>query len=317
MNLKLKPVVWVAEPDGMAIKNKQLLELHFDVIYQKVSSSELIKVFTQCDVFLFKLGHTIQAKDVNLNQRCKIIATPVTGLDHIDLVACNSNNIQVISLKGASDFLKSVRATAEHTMALMLCLIRNIVSAANHVKSNQFNRNQYRGTELYQKTLGIIGYGRLGKIVSEYAIAFGMKICCYEINESKRVHHDNIQFCDLDALLSTSDIISVHVDLNEGNEGFINKKFFSKIKKGAFLINTSRGNLLIEDDLVDALQSGQLSGAALDVVRNESGIQFNDNLYRYHKLHDNLIITPHIGGLTVESSEKTEGFIIEQIIASV
>lgn len=317
MNLRNRPVVWVAEPDEIAIKNKQLLELNFDVIYQKISALELKQVFTQCDVLLFNLGFRIQERDLNLHQRCKIIATPVTGLDHIDLEACNRNNIRILSLKGATDFLKNVRATAEHTMALMLCLIRNIVPAANHVASNQFNRNPFKGTELYQKTLGIIGYGRLGKIVAQYAIAFDMKICCFEIDESKRIQHDTIQFCDLDTLLSKSDIISVHIDLNERNEGLINKEFFSKIKKGAFLINTSRGNLVIEDDLVDALKSGKLAGAALDVVRNETEIEFRDNLYQYHKQHNNLIITPHIGGLTAESTEKTEAFIINQILACV
>jgi len=308
LNLKLKPVVWVAEPDELAIKNKQLLELNFDVIYQKITASELKQVFTQCDVLFIKLAITIHESN---------IATSVTGLDHVDLAACNRNNIRVISLKGATDFLKGVRATAEHTMALMLCIIRNIVPAANHVSSNQFNRNAFKGTELYQKTLGIIGYGRLGKIVAEYAIAFDMKICCFEIDESKHIQHNKIQFCELDTLLTESDIISVHIDLNEGNEGFINKEFFSKIKKGAFLINTSRGNLVIEEDLVDALKSGQLAGAALDVVRNEPEIQFSDTLYHYHKQHNNLIITPHIGGLTLESSEKTEAYIIDQIIASV
>lgn len=316
MNLKLKPVVWVAEPDELAIKSKQLLELKFEVVYQKITASDLKQVFAQCDVLFFKLAFRIHESNLDPHQRCKIIATPVTGLDHIDLTACNRNNIRVISLKGATDFLKGIRATAEHTMALMLCLIRNIVPAANHVSSNQFNRNAFKGTELYQKTLGIIGYGRLGKIVAEYAIAFDMKICCFEINESKHIHHNKIQFCELDTLLAESDIISIHIDLNEGNEGFINKAFFSKIKKGAFLINTSRGNLVIEEDLVDALTSGHLAGAALDVVRNEPEIQFNDPLYHYQKQHDNLIITPHIGGLTVESSEKTEAYIIDQIIAS-
>lgn len=317
MNLKNKPVVWVAEPDEIAIKNKQLLELNFDVIYQKISNLELNHVFNQCDVLLFKLGFRIHECDLEPSQRCKIIASPVTGLDHIDLEACARNNIRVLSLKGATDFLKNVRATAEHTMALMLCLIRNIIPAANHVASNQFNRNLFKGSELYQKTLGIIGYGRLGKIVADYAIAFSMKICCYEIDESKRIQHTNIQFCELDTLLKESDIISLHIDLNERNEGLINKEFLDKIKTGAFLINTSRGNLINEDDLVDALKSGKLSGAALDVVRNETEIEFNSKLYQYQKQNSNLIITPHIGGLTEESSEKTEAFIINQLIACV
>ncbi len=309
-------MVWVAEPDGMANANKQVLELHFDVIYQSVPDTELKNVFAQCDVFLFNLAYTIQSSDLVNEQRCKIIATPVTGLDRIDLKACSDHNIQVISLKGAADFLKDVRATAEHTMALMLCLMRSIVPAVNHVRAGHFNRNLFKGSELYQKTLGVIGYGRLGKIVADYAIAFGMKILVYEMDETKKVHHKQIQFVNLDELVSMADIISLHVDLNKGNEGFINKDFFSKVKDGTFLINTSRGNLIIEDDLVEALQSGKLAGAALDVVRNESSIQHNDALYQYLEQHNNLMITPHIGGLTTESTYKTEAYIINQIVAA-
>ncbi len=309
-----RPVIWIGEPEEFCKAAVSILEPHAEVIFKKVRENDLTEVFNQCDVFVFRLGLKIQKKDLNQNQRCKMIATPVTGLDHIDLDACRENNIQLISLKGEELFLREVRATAEHTFALLFALIRNIVPAAQHVTQKHFDRNLFRGHELYQKAFGIIGYGRLGKIVANYAKAFGMRVLIHEIDKKKIPENSEFEFLELNELLQHADYVSLHVDSNRDNKHLVDKKFLSQMKQTAYLINTSRGNLIYESDLVDALEDKILSGAALDVVEGEPDVDFENRLFQYHRQNANLLITPHLGGNTVESFEKTECFIAQKII---
>ena len=309
-----RPVVWIAEPEGFCTAAKRILESHSQVIYQKVFPGELIRVFSVCDAFFLRLGLKIQASDLNPGQRCKIIATPVTGLDHINLHACMENNIQLISMNGETGFLYEVRATAEHTFALLLALIRNIVPATQQVSEKKFDRDLFRGHELYQKTIGIIGYGRLGKIIAGYAKTFGMAVRIHEIDKNKISSEPEFEFLSLSDLLSQSDYVSIHVDANEKNHHMVNDAFFSQMKRGSILINTSRGSLVDESALVFALKNSLISGAALDVVDGEPGVDFESKLFQYQRTHSNLLITPHLGGNTIESFEKTECFIAQKII---
>jgi D-3-phosphoglycerate dehydrogenase len=308
------PVIWIGEPEDFSENAKRILEQNAEVICRRVNEHDLGEVFDQCDAFIFRLGVRIQSKDINNKQRCKIIATPVTGLDHIDLLACRTNGIQVISLKGEELFLREVRATAEHTFALLFALIRNIIPAALHVTQMHFDRNLFRGHELYQKIFGIIGYGRLGKIVADYARAFGMKVLVYEIDKKKILKNAEYEFVELNELLTQADYISLHVDTRQDNIHFINREVLSQMKPSAYLINTSRGSLVNESDLVDALENRIISGAALDVVNGEPNPDFDNRLFQYQRNHANLLITPHLGGNTFESFEKTECFIAQKII---
>ncbi len=311
---KLRPVIWIGEPDGFSESARAMLEQHFIVILKKVTSSELKEVFSNCDVFLFRLGINIPAELIQKNQRCKILATPVTGLNHIDLNACQANQIQILSLQGESEFLKGIRATAELTFALILGLLRNIVPASHQLNNGVFNRDLFRGKELYLKTIGIIGYGRLGKIVSDYALAFGMKVLIYEKDINRIANDTNFEFVNLDLLIQNSDIISLHIDGGPLNYHFADKSFFSNMKKSAYLINTSRGQVLDESALLNALLNAQIAGAALDVLQEEPNVSEDNPLIQYAKYNSNLLITPHLGGNTYESFEKTECFIAAKII---
>jgi D-3-phosphoglycerate dehydrogenase len=309
-----KPVVWIGEPAGFCDEAKRILENSCEVVYQKISEVDLPDVFDSCDVFIFRLGFKIQEEDLKLHQRCKIIATPVTGLDHIDLKACDENNIKIISLKGEFDFLQEVRATAEFTFALILSLIRNIIQATLDVKQSEFNRDAFRGHELYQKKMGIIGFGRLGKMVAQYAKAFGMNVLIHEIDSSKVPLDSDYKFLALDDLLYQADFITLHVDAHENNAMMVNEEFLSKMKRNSYLINTSRGSLIDESALVYALENELISGAALDVVQGEPDVDFDNRLFEYNRTHSNLLITPHLGGNTFESCDKTECFIANKII---
>lgn len=314
MKENLRPVVWLGEPKDFSEQAKRLLETQADLVCKKISVDELKDVFKICDAFIFRLGFKIQEKDLHTKQRCKLIATPVTGLDHIDLEACRKYNIQIISLKGETEFLKDIRATAEHTFAILFALIRKIIPASTAIKNEVFNRDAYRGVELYQKTMGIIGYGRLGKIVSSFSKAFGMKVLVHEINPEIISEDPALEFVSLNELLSHSDYISLHVDARIENQEMVNAGFLSNMKKTAILINTSRGSLIDESALVIALENKSIAGAAIDVVNGEPRVNFSNKLFEYHRKHDNLLITPHLGGNTIESMEKTECFIANKVI---
>jgi D-3-phosphoglycerate dehydrogenase len=309
-----RPVVWIGEPDGFSERAMRNLETHAEVISRRVVQDELSSIFNNCDVFIFRLGFRIRQKDLKQEQRCKIIATPVTGLDHIDLEACRENGIHIISLKGEHDFLSDVRATAEHTFALLLTLIRNVLPAGDQIKQKKYDRDALRGHELFDKIIGIIGFGRLGKIVAGYAKAFGMHVLIYEKVSDKLSLDPQYKNVELKEFLNSSDYVSLHVDANVENNNLVNTEFLSSMKKTAYLINTSRGSLIDESALVHALKTNVIAGAALDVVQNEHDPDFESELFRYHREHSNLLITPHIGGATFESFEKTENFIVEKII---
>ncbi|PWG04281.1 NAD(P)-dependent oxidoreductase [Polaribacter aquimarinus] len=281
------------------------------VCYVKINSeSELKKSLKNCDIFWFRLNHKI-TEEVLKNARCKYILCAVTGLDHIDIIACKKYNIKVISLKNEKEFLKEVRATAEHNFGLLLALIRKSKSAFKHVESYQWNRNLFQGEELYKKKIGILGLGRLGKIIAEYANVFGMEV----------YYHDKIDFeesiytnCEsLEDLITQVDILSINITYDDTTHFIINKRILSKIKKSLYIVNTSRGGVVNEDDIITFLNKGKIKGYATDVLYGEPDIEEN-KLIKYAEENENVIITPHISGYTKESIEKTEIFIANKFL---
>ena len=242
--------------------------------------------------------------------RLKIIVTPTTGLNHIDLEETARRGIKVLSLYGEGEFLRDVRATAEHTIGLILSLLRHVPQSNAHVREGRWNRDLFRGQELYGKTVGVVGYGRLGQIVTRYLKAFDARILITDPAMSTASLEPNVTRLSFQCLLEESDIVTLHVNLCRGTQGFFGRPQFMAMKQGAWFINTARGELVDESALVDMLRSGRLAGAALDVLSDEccSGMG-NHPLIAYAREHNNLIITPHVGGCTAESMEKTETFL--------
>lgn len=277
-----------------------------------LSRSELLNCINNYDVLITRLGFQIDKEMLNAAPKLKFIITPTTGLNHIDLTYAEKQNIQVLSLKCKYDFLSEIRATAELTIGLALSLIRYIPSAVQSTKRGEWTRDCFRGNELYQKTAGIVGMGRLGKIVANYLKAFGMKIIGYDprpdfpLDVAERIH-------SLNDLLSKSDLITLHVQYDDSTRHLIGKNEFKQMKSGAVLINTSRGGVIEESCLLNALISGRLAGAALDVLDSEPLITEQNPLILYARKHDNLLIVPHIGGNTYESFSKTELFMANQL----
>lgn len=307
--------ILIAEPNNFNTEVVDYLRKYAIVDVKSCKDNEVKKALEEYDVFWFRLGYTINHKVLSSNTRCKILATPVTGIDHINKNDCLKYGISIVSLKGEYEFLKDIRATSELTIGLMISIMRKIPNAYESVKTGIWNRDIFRGYELYKKTLGIIGYGRLGKIVAKYANAIGMNIAVYDINKIEKTNEFNIAIIEnIYKLANISDVVSVHVSYDKNSHELINKSFFNNCKTNSIFINTSRGGVVNEKDLLNALINKNIKGAALDVLQREESISMDNPLIQYANNNDNLIIVPHIGGNTYESFRKTELFIAQKII---
>jgi D-3-phosphoglycerate dehydrogenase len=232
-----------------------------------------------------------------------LVVSGTTGTDHLDV-----RDIPLISLKGDAEFLQGVFATAEMTLALMLALLRHIPQAHADVLAGRWEREKWRGSELHGKTVGIVGHGRVGKQVEAMLQGFGVEILTHDKTYPDIEAYNPKQ---LRILLQHSDIITVHVPLNDSTRGMFGYEQFCLMKPTAYFINTSRGAVVDEDGSLRALREGKIAGAALDVVCDEPNV--NPALLEYARTHDNLIITPHLGGNTHESRRKTQLRCVEKI----
>ncbi len=290
------------EPDGYSDKAHAILKKIGKVENGPLTRAQLLKKIAAYDVLIVRLGHKIDAEILKAAKNLKIIVTATTGLNHIDQKAAAAKyKIKILSLKGETKFLNNIHATAEHTWALLLALQRHLPDAVYNVLLGHWNRDMFKGNELHGKTILIVGHGRIGKKIEKYARAFGMKIIIHDKNSKTK----------LNDVLKKSDIVSVHVAYEKSTHELINPL---KMKKGSILINTARGETVNEKNMLKALKSGHLAGAALDVLQSENkGNLKKDPLIAYATKNSNLIITPHLGGATYESMEKTEIFMAEKL----
>lgn len=301
------------EPQDYSAEARALLEKAGTVDNGPLSRAALKKNIKNYNVLIVRLGHKIDREILSVAGNLKIIITATTGLNHIDVDEAKKRGIEIVSLKGEREFLDNIHATAEHSFALLLSLIRKIPASACDVHDEKWNRDIFKGTELNGRTLGIIGYGRIGSKVAKYAEAFGMNVIANDILDIPGVN-----ITDLNSLLSQSDIVSLHVPYSENTHHMIDRSRFQQMKKGAIFINTARGEIVDETALLEALKSGHIAGAALDVLQGEnSGKKSwlkNDPLWKYARKNSNLLITPHTGGATYDSMVKTEIFVAQKFL---
>jgi D-3-phosphoglycerate dehydrogenase len=309
----MSPRILIAEPLDFDPRAVEILRTAGEVELRQCNREQLRAALREYDVIWFRLAHRIDRPMLDGPLRCRILATPVTGLDHIDLEACHQRGIEVVSLRGETDFLKNVRATAELTVALALALLRHIPQAVQSVRAGRWDRDHFRGRELYGKTAGIIGVGRLGALVAGYLRAFGMEVIGYDprpdfpTEVARRVN-------SLAELLQQSDVVSIHVSYDAATRLLIGPDQLAMMKPQAILINTSRGGVIDEKALVESLQAGRIAGAAVDVLDGEPHVGIEHPLVAYARGHDNLLIVPHIGGNTLESFAKTECFLAGRVV---
>jgi D-3-phosphoglycerate dehydrogenase / 2-oxoglutarate reductase len=301
--------VLIAESKAFSHRAAETIRATGHVLFMQATRNQLLRSLRDIDVLWVRLGHRIDAEVMNAAPRLRYILSATTGLNHIDLVEAERRGIEVISLRGETDFLRDVHATAEHTVALILAMLRKLPAATLSAVLGAWERERFRGEELYGKTVGIVGYGRLGRMVAPLLHAFGARVVA---NDRKSTLPAAVP---LDQLLWEADIVSLHVSFDESLRGFFGRKQFTRMRPHSWFVNTSRGELVDEDALIEALRSGHLAGAALDVVSGENNADLSTHpLVLYAREHPNLILTPHIGGCTTESLEKAELFLAEKFV---
>ena len=274
-----------------------------DIVTEEPDQQALIEKISGYDAYMCALSVRVNAEVLANAERLKVVSTSSTGTDHIDLDLCAQKGITVLDNKKDIDLLKDITCTAELGWGLLLGVIRHIPWAYDAAKQGFWARDVFRGHQLNGMTYGVLGMGRLGTISAQYANAFRMRVLGCDV---KQIDLPDVEQVDLDTLLRESDVISIHVHLTEETRGMIGRNEFAKMKDGAILINTARGAILDETSLLEALQSGKLGGAGLDVIHGEwSKDLYHHPLIQYARAHDNLLIVPHLGGVTFESQATT------------
>ena len=233
-------------------------------------------------------------------EQLKIIARCGVGIDNVDLDFAKSKNIFVTNAPSAN-----LISVVELTVALIISASRKLSLADSHLKKGEWNRSEFLGYELYGKTLGIVGFGKAGRLVADRMKSFGMSIVFYDPYVTD--WNGSEESVELDDLLSTADVVSIHVIKTKDTENLISKDMLNLLKPSSIIVNTSRGGVLDEDYLFELLESEKIFGAGLDVYSNEPP----ENVNRYNGL--NLVTTPHIGASTNEAQLKAGLETIENI----
>lgn len=273
-----------------------------------MTEDELVNIIPQYDALMVRSQTKVTAKIIEAGKNLKIIGRAGVGVDNIDVEAATQKGIIVVNSPDGNTM-----AAAEHTIALMLAMARNIASAAISTKEGKWERSKFTGCELYNKTLGIIGLGKIGSHVAQVALSLGMKLVVYDPYTSKEVIEKmGAEYVtSLDEFWPKCDIITVHVPKTKETINLINQETIAKMKKGVRLVNCARGGIINENDLKEAIESGQVASAAVDVFENEPDI---NNCPLIH-CTGNIVLTPHLGASTQEAQLNVAIDVAEQIKA--
>ncbi len=288
-------------------------------------TQETITYALDADIICIFIYSTLGKEILEKLPHVKAIVTRTTGYDHIDIDYCKAHNITVMNVP-----TYGVHTVAEQTFGLILSLTRKLIPSIERTRKGDFTIDGLRGIDLYGKTLGVIGAGKIGHSVVEIAVGFGMKVLIYSHHEDAEMKKmGDVTFVSLDELLGSSDIITLHLPLTKETEYIVNKENIGKIKKGAFLINTARGGLIETEAVVQALEQGILAGAGLDVLEEECYLREEHELLHRkfletcnlktqllnHALLDkeNVLITPHNAFNTKEAVSEILDISIEDI----
>ena len=285
---------------------KILSDNGLDVSYEpEITTAQISEKISRYDIVIVRSRTSITRQLIAKADRCKIIARVGVGLDNVDLDAAQERNIRVINAAEGA-----ITAVAELVLGAMFSLARNIAFADRSIRQGKWPKKQSKGTELRGKYLGIIGLGNIGKRLGRLARGLNMNVIGYDVVpiDEEFSREVGLMKADLDTLLQSSDYVSIHVPLIDSTRHLINAQRLNMMKDTAKIINTSRGGVVDEDALYDALKGRRLGGAALDVFESEPATG--------HKLTelDNVVLTPHIGAQTREAQKLAANIIGEKII---
>ena len=246
-------------------------------------------------------------KNILEGSSIKLINTASTGLNHINLKDCKKLGIKILSLTNDKKLIKELPSTSELAFGLMINLLRNVIASFDSVKKKQWDYSPFIGQEIASLTIGIIGLGRLGNFMGKYAKAFGMKVFYFDpFKKNKKFKKTNLK-----KLFKISDVISIHAHVNNKTKYMVSKKILKYAKKNPLIINTSRGELVKEKDIIWALKKKLISGYGTDVIEKEFEDINKSPIVKNIKKH-NIIVTPHVGGMTYQGQLRAYNFALRK-----
>ena len=268
-----------------------------------LSPDELIEAIRGANALIIRSSTKVDAQTLEAAKDLIVVGRAGIGLDNVDVAKATELGVMVVNAP-----VSNILSAAEQTMALLLAQARNIPQAHSALKAGKWERSKWEGVELYGKTLGVIGLGKIGALVAQRAMAFGMRLVAYDpfISE-ERARHMGVELVSLDSLLGQSDFITIHLPKNKETINLLNAETLRKTKVGARIINVARGGLVNEADLAEAIRSGHVQGAALDVFEKEPMTE--SPLFEL----PSVVVVPHLGASTFEAQDKAGVTIAEQV----
>ena len=301
-----RPRVLVAEKIGASGIN--LLREHFDVeLGTDWSREELAGRIGDYDGILIRSATKLDAELLGRATRLRAVGRAGVGVDNVDVSVATKRGIVVANAPQSN-----VITAAEHTLALLLALARNVPQAHTSLTAGKWERAKFSGVELYEKTLGVLGFGRIGQLVAHRALAFGMRVIAYDpYVAAERYRELGVEaMASSDDLYAEADFITLHLPKTPQTEGWLDAQALAKCKDGVRILNVARGPLVVDEDLKAAIDSGKVGGAALDVFRSEPVTEHP--LFGY----PNVIVTPHLGASTAEATDRAGYQAAEQVVAA-
>ncbi len=271
-----------------------------------ISADELLQVIGEYDALIVRGRTKVIPAVMEAAKKLKVVGRAGVGVDNIDLNAAKERGITVVNSPIATTL-----AVAELTLGLMLSVVREIGRADASMKAGKWLKKEFEGAELNGKTLGVIGYGRIGQAVAKRAEAFGMKLIAYDpLIDAATIARNGAQPVTLDELFAQADVITLHIPLTSSTRGILNAEAFEKMKKGVYIVCAARGGVIDEEALLAALESGKVAGAGLDVFATEPPGA------TALVMHPRVIAVPHVGAQTVEAQARAAEDIATEVLAA-
>ena len=293
--------------DGISIEAKERLLKYFEAVEKKGLSPEKLKgEIKGYNAIIIRSATNLTVDIINEADKLEIIGRAGIGVDNVDVEAATKKGIVVVNAPASNAV-----TVAEHTIGLMLAVARKIPRANFSLKEGKWEKSKFKGIEIENKTLGIVGFGQIGGLVAKKVMGLGMKVIAYDpfVSEDRFKQLGIIKANKLEDLYGEADFISIHLPKNKDTIGMFNKQQFSKMKKSTIILNVARGGIVVEKDLAEAIKEGRISGAALDVYEKEPCT--DSPLFDL----DEVVATPHLGAATTEALSRAGTIIADQVIS--
>lgn len=301
-------MIKVLATDGMALDGVAVFDAAEGItidVCKGIESAELLQKIPEYEGLIVRSATKVTAEIIRAGEKLKAIGRAGVGVDNVDIPAASRKGIVVMNTPEANTI-----STAEHTLTMLFSLARRVPEADASMKQGKWEKKKLKGVELFGKTIGIIGFGRIGRYVARVCTSAGMHVLAYDpMVTEDRVRTENVSPVTLDELFTQSDFITVHTPVNNETRNLIRKETLAQMKDGVRLINCARGGIINEDDLCDAIETGKVAGAALDVFPKEPNE--NRRLLEYPQI----ILTPHIAASTEEAQSKVGVEVAREMVA--